>query len=196
MEAHLNFSFKFVQPFSCYVLELWQSAVSVTWTSAPWKPHASAVLARHIVDTGMWLCSSHCEFGVWGVWCHTDQETTSEVCLPSCSLFPSCFHMPFIASCVSHLSFFSPSLTCRLAASGMESGWHFSSFSSLQPSCFPRQQVPVCKAGGQLVLPCLGAVQPPAGRCWCVGDELAAGKEWVRKQPLSFLKDHSLNWCL
>lgn len=31
--------------------------------------------------------------------------------------------------------------------------------------------------GGQLVLPCLHAVQPPAGWCQCVGEELAVGRE-------------------
>ena len=91
MEAHLNFFFKSVQPFSCRVVELWWSIVSVTWTPAPWKPHTGAVLAESLVDTRM---------------------------------------------CVFYLLFFSHSLTCRLTALGMRSGWCFSPASSLQPTAF------------------------------------------------------------
>jgi len=49
--------------------------------------------------------------------------------------------------------------------------------------CFLRQGVPMRN---------VSAGQPLAGRYWCTGEGSAAGRERVRKQSLSFLKDHLL----
>lgn len=106
----------------------------------------------HHGGTRMWLCRSHCEFGVWGAWLHTDGETRSEVCLVSCTLFPSCFLMPFIAREISPTS---PFLTCHLIASGALSSWCFSLASPMQPSSFLRQQSPLHNVHGQQCCPAL-----------------------------------------
>lgn len=102
VEAHLIFFFQICTDFFLLCFEVvmvsWECHVNPCSLQVPCQHSPGQAHCRYWnVDTGMWLCSSH-EFGIWGAWFCTGQETMLEGCLPSCSLFPSCFHVPFIAS--------------------------------------------------------------------------------------------------